>query len=396
MKTGIYGGSFNPIHKGHLTAAMSAARQLGLDRLFLIPASVPPHKQLSADSATPQQRLEMTVLATAEMDCKVEVLDIELRRTGKSYTSDTLRELKAQYPEDELWLLMGTDMFLSFHTWHEPDVILSLASLAAFSRTEEGEDEEFAAQEKFLEETFGANVVTLRNPDVIEISSTEVRAALPAGDGEEYLTAAVYGYILRHGLYGTKADLKHLTEEELRCVALSYLKPKRMAHVLGTEETAVRLARRYGADEKEARIAALLHDCTKKLNMEEQLVLCEQYGLQLDEMQRWALKLQHAITGAAVARHVFGVSDEVYEAIRWHTTGKADMTALEKVIYLADYIEPTRDFPGVEELRRVVWEDLDRGLLLGLEMSVQEMESWGNPVHEDTLRARDFLAEQLR
>lgn len=396
MKTGIYGGSFNPIHRGHLTAAMSAARQLGLDRLFLIPASVPPHKKLSADSATPQQRLEMAVLATAEMDCKVEVLDIELKRTGKSYTSDTLRELREQYPEDEFWLLMGTDMFLSFHTWHEPEVILSLASVGAFSRTVEGEDEEFAAQERFLEQTYGARVATLENPDVIEISSTEVRAALPKGDGEEYLTAAVYGYILRHGLYGTKTDLKKLSMNELRCVALSYLKPKRMAHVLGTEEEAVRLARRYGVDETEARVAALLHDCTKKLGLEEQLQLCEQYGVQLDEMQAWALKLQHAITGAEVARDVFGVSDAVYEAIRWHTTGKADMTTLEKVIYLADYIEPTRDFPGVEELRKAVYEDLDRGLLLGLQMSVQEMENWGNPVHEDTLRARDFLAQQLR
>ena len=396
MKTGIYGGSFNPIHRGHLTAAMSAAKQLGLDRLFLIPASVPPHKKLSADSATPQQRLEMAVLATAEMDCKVEVLDIELKRTGKSYTSDTLRELREQYPEDEFWLLMGTDMFLSFHTWHEPEVILSLASIGAFSRTVEGEDEEFAAQERFLEQTYGARVVTLENPDVIEISSTEVRAALPKGDGEEYLTAAVYGYILRYGLYGTKTDLKKLSMNELRCVALSYLKPKRMAHVLGTEEEAVRLARRYGVDEQEARTAALLHDCTKKLGLEEQLQLCEQYGVQLDEMQAWALKLQHAITGAEVARDVFGVSDAVYEAIRWHTTGKADMTTLEKVIYLADYIEPTRDFPGVEELRKAVYEDLDRGLLLGLQMSVQEMENWGNPVHEDTLRARDYLAQQLR
>ena len=396
MKTGIYGGSFNPIHRGHLTAAMSAARQLGLDRLFLIPASVPPHKQLSADSATAQQRLEMTVLATAEMDCKVEVLDIELKRTGKSYTSDTLRELKVKYPDDELWLLMGTDMFLSIQTWHEPEVIMSLASIGAFSRTVEGEDEEFAAQEKFLEETYGARVVTMENPQVIEVSSTQVRAALPKGDGEEYLTAAVYGYILRHGLYGTHADMKKLSLAELRCVALSYLKPKRMAHVLGTEEEAVRLARRYGVDEAEARTAALLHDCTKKLGIDEQLALCEQYGVHLDAMQTWALKLQHAITGAEVARDVFGVSDAVYEAIRWHTTGKADMTALEKVIYLADYIEPTRDFPGVEELRKAVYEDLDRGLLLGLQMSVQEMENWGNPVHEDTLRARDFLAEQLR
>ena len=82
-------------------------------------------------------------------------------------------------------------MFLSFHTWHEPEVILSLASIGAFSRTVEGADEEFAAQERFLEQTYGARVATLENPDVIEISSTEVRAALPKGDGEEYLTAAV-------------------------------------------------------------------------------------------------------------------------------------------------------------------------------------------------------------
>ncbi len=396
MKTGIYGGSFNPIHKGHLTAAESAARQLGLDRLFLIPASVPPHKILSADSAAPQQRLEMTVLATAEMSCQVEVLDIELRRTGKSYTSDTLRGLKEQYPDDELWLLMGTDMFLSLQTWHEPEVIMSLASIGAFSRTVEGEDAEFAAQKQFLEAAYGARVVTLKNPDVIEISSTQMRAALPVGDGEEYLPAAVYGYILRHGLYGTHADLTKLNADELRCVALSYLKPRRMAHVLGTEQEALRLAQRYGVDEEEARVAALLHDCTKKLSIEEQLALCEKYGAKLDDLQRSALKLQHAITGAEIARDVFSVSDAVYEAIRWHTTGKADMTTLEKIIYLADYIEPTRDFPDVEELRKVVYEDLDRGLLLGLEMSVQEMENWGNPVHEDTLRARDFLAQQLR
>ena len=396
MKIGIYGGSFNPIHKGHLTAAESAVRQLGLDRLFLIPASVPPHKQLSADSAAPQQRLEMTVLATAEMECRVEVLDIELKRTGKSYTSDTLRALKEKYPDDELWLLMGTDMFLSLQTWHEPHVVMSLASIGAFSRTMEGEDTQFAAQKRFLEETYGARVVTMKNPDVIEISSTQVRAALPAGKGREFLPAPVYGYILRHGLYGTNADLNSLTTEELRCVALSYLKPKRVAHVLGTEQEALRLARRYGVDEDEACVAALLHDCTKKLSIEEQLALCEKYGVKLDDLQRSALKLQHAITGAEIARDVFGVSDAVYEAIRWHTTGKADMTALEKVIYLADYIEPTRDFLGVEELRCAVYEDLDRGLLLGLEMSIQEMENWGNPVHEDTLRARDFLVQQLR
>ena len=169
------------------------------------------------------------------------------------------------------------------------------------------------------------------------------------------------------------------------------LKAKRCAHVLGTAATAVKLAEKYGVDVHRAEVAGLLHDCTKKLSMPEQLALCEKYGIALDELEKKALKLLHAKTGAALARDVFGVDDEIYNAILWHTTGKPDMTVLEKVIYLADFIEPTRDFPGVDALRRTVWEDLDRGLLMGLEMTVEEMEEMGNPIHVNTLAARDYL-----
>ena len=174
-------------------------------------------------------------------------------------------------------------------------------------------------------------------------------------------------------------------------MALSCLKHKRIPHVLGTEQEAIRLAERYGADVEKARVAALLHDCTKKLGMEEQLELCRRYGIQLDELEQKALKLLHAKTGAAIARDVFGVDEETYQAIWYHTTGRAGMTTLEKVMYLADYIEPSRDFPGVETLRRVCYEDLDRGVLLGLEMTVEEMTEMGNPVHRATLEARDAL-----
>ena len=96
-------------------------------------------------------------------------------------------------------------------------------------------------------------------------------------------------------------------------------------------------------------------------------------------------------TGAALARDVFGADDEIYNAILWHSTGKANMTLLEKVIYLADYIEPNRDFDGVEDLRKVVWEDLDKGLEMGLAMTVEEMEQMGNPVHHNTLQALEYL-----
>ena len=391
MRIGIYGGTFNPIHRGHMSAAREAMEQLGLDKLLLVPASVPPHKVLPEGSASPEERLEMANLATAEISRKAEVLDIELRRTGKSYTCDTLREIRQMYPDDELWLLMGSDMFLSLHTWYQPEVILSLAAVGAFSRVESDEEEIFHRQKRFLEEHYGARVDIIRNPEVVEVSSMEIREALANGQGAEYLPEAVYGYILRKGLYGTHCDLKHLTPEELRPIALSYLKPKRMPHVLGTEQEAVRLAEKYGADVTDARIAALLHDCTKKLSLAEQLALCEAYGIELDELERKALKLLHSKTGAAIARDVFGVKDEIYQAILWHTTGKPDMTLLEKVIYLADYIEPTRDFDGVDRLRKAVYEDLDKGLLMGLNDTIREMEERGNPIHHNTLEARNYL-----
>ena len=107
-----------------------------------------------------------------------------------------------------------------------------------------------------------------------------------------------------------------------------------------------------------------------------------------------ALKLLHARTGAEIARDVFGVNDNVYQAIRWHTTGKADMTLLEKIIYMADYIEPTRSFTDLTELRALTYENLDKGLLLGLEMAIEDLKAMGNPVYHHTVEARDYLKKE--
>ena len=394
MKIGVYGGTFNPPHLGHVTAARAVFELLKLDLLLLVPDGQPPHKMLPPGSPTPEQRLEMTRLACEQLGLgeKVRTLDLELKREGRSYTAETLRQLHQQYPEDELWLLMGTDMFLTLQAWREPGEILSLAGIAAFGRTEEDTEELFSVQRDYLYRTYPqARIFTLTIPGVVDVSSTELRTMLARGEGGNLLPPAVYGYILREGLYDTRADLKHLPLRTLRPVALSYLKHKRIPHVLGTEQEAIRLAERYGADVEKARVAALLHDCTKRLDMEEQLALCRQYGIRLDALEQQALKLLHAKTGAAIARDVFGVDDEIYRAIWWHTTGHAGMTLLEKIMYLADYIEPSRDFPGVDKLRAVCYKDLDEGLLMGLEMTIEEMTSMGNPVHHATIEARDAL-----
>ena len=398
MKIGIYGGTYNPPHLGHLAAAKAVFELLQLDRLLLIPAGTPPHKVMPAGSPTNEQRLEMTRLAAEQLDLgdRVQVLDLELHRQGKSFTSDTIAELKRQYPEDELWLLMGTDMFLTFQTWHAPEEIVANAGIAAFGRTETDTEELFSVQREYLVKTYpGAKIFTLTIPGVVEISSTELREQLAKGEGGNFLAPAVHGYILRQGLYQTPVDLKKLTLPQLRSVAISHLKHSRIPHVLGTEEEAVRLARRYGADEEKARRAALLHDCTKRLGLEEQLAICERYGLDVDEEERKSAALLHSKTAAALARYVYGEDEEVCGAICWHTTGRADMTKLEKILYIADYIEPTRDFPGVEELRKKVYADLDAGVLMGMENTIALMQRRGEPIHSNTTRARDALRERI-
>ena len=182
MKIGIYGGSFNPPHLGHLTAAQAAVAALGLDRLVFVPAGIPPHKDLAPGSPSPDQRLELTRVAADQllMPERTEVWDAEVHRAGKSYTADTLEEAARRWPGDELWLLMGTDMFLTLHQWAEPERILRLAGVCAFGRTEADGEAVFAPQRDYLSRTYpGARLTTITVPGLVDISSTQLRELLP-------------------------------------------------------------------------------------------------------------------------------------------------------------------------------------------------------------------------
>ena len=393
MKIGIYGGTFNPPHLGHMAAAKAAVAALGLDKLLLIPAAIPPHKALPSDTPAPEHRLAMVEKWADGMGAGAEVSALELEREGKSYTSDTLRAIRQTYPDAELWLLMGTDMFLTLHLWHEPEVILSLAGICAFGRTEQDGEALFAPQREQLQKNFDAKITTITLPGLVDISSTRLREQLENGGGGQYLLPSVYGYILMHRLYGTKADLKKLDLNQLRACSYSMMRAKRIPHVMGVEEEAVKLAQRWGADPELARRAGILHDCTKYYELPEQLDICEEYGVRLDALEQKAVKLLHSKTGACIARGVFGQPDAVYDAIFWHTTGKADMTTLEKVLYIADYMEPNRDFDGVERLRHLAYTDLDKAMLLGVEMTIQEMQQRQVHIHTNTLQARDWLRQ---
>lgn len=387
MKIAIYGGTFNPPHRGHVESLQAVYEQAKPDRVLVIPASIPPHKELAAGSPDAEKRLELTRLAFKEIPY-AEVTDMELTRTGKSYTSDTVEELLRKYPDAELMLAMGTDMFLSFETWHEYRYLIDNVTMLVFARRE-GEDEKIFKYGEYLESKYGAKINYIMH-DPLPISSSEIRRLLPRRLGRELLPGVVFARIVKNGDYAAKPDFPWLREQ-----SYAYLSPKRIPHVQGCEWEAVRLAKRWGESEEDAAEAGILHDITKKLVLSEQLILSEKYGIINDTYETANVKLLHAKTGAALARDLFNISDRVYSAIRWHTTGKPDMTLLEKIIYMADYIEPNRDFPGVDRLRKLAYEDLDAAMVLGLKMSLEDIRSYGAEPYEVTVSAYEWYKAKL-
>ena len=386
-RIGIYGGTYSPPHIGHLKAAEFAVEACKLDRLLLIPTGVSPHKEMSS-GATSEDRLRMLRLSAAGIE-RAEVSDLELKREGRSYTVDTLGELKAQYPDSELVLMMGTDMFTSFLTWREPERIMTLATLAVFCRGERGELERIAAQKAALE-AMGAKIELVHNP-VTAISSTDLRRMLVFGCADPFLMPGVGDYIRENGLYGTGKNRKNLSIEELEAEVVALLNPNRVAHVLGCRDCAVELAKLYGENEVDAARAGLLHDITKAIDGPLQLTLCAEYGIVLDTFSRSFPKTLHALTGSLVAERIFGENENVVSAICHHTTGRANMTRLEKIIYIADYVERNRDFPGVEQMRALAYTDLDRAVLMGLESAVAHVKRQGQGLAPATLEALEFL-----
>lgn len=384
MKIAIYGGSFNPPHLGHLEAAKTVCAELAPDKLLIIPDNIPPHKAMDPGSPTAEERLALCRIAFRSI-LGAEISDMEIRRRGKSYTAHTVRELRGRYPDDELFLVVGSDMLLSFEEWYEFEYLLSECTLAVVSREEDDLDA-LRAHKALLSEKYAARVHILQHAP-LPMNSSEIRVWLRLRLGSDLLDNAVYAEIIRRRYYEAMPELCWLRE-----AVKPYLSPRRVAHVAGCESEAVLLAMRYGEDAEAAAEAGILHDITKKLSYDEQLILCDKYGIILDKDQLANEKLLHAITGAAFARDVFGVSDAVYDAIRWHTTGKPDMTLLEKIIYMADYVEPTRDFPGVEKLRALAHEDIDAAMALGLEMSLADIRSGGVAPHKDTVEAVEWYA----
>ena len=191
-----------------------------------------------------------------------------------------------------------------------------------------------------------------------------------------------------------------MTENEMMKKLQTMQKERRFNHTLGVVAEAERLAPKFGVDVKKARIAALLHDCAKNLDEkcgEDFFVLCQRYGVKLDECARNERALVHAFLGAAVAYKDYGVEDhEILEAIYYHTTARANMTSLEKLIYIADMTEPGRTIEQTDEIRRLVEIDVDEALIYAIGCSIKHVIRKGTLIHPDSVHALNYLIEHRR
>lgn len=387
MRIAVYGGSFNPPHLAHRYVVETAMKKLNADKFIVIPAAEPPHKALALGSPSAMERLKLTRLAFSDLE-EVLVSDLEILRSGQSYTYLTIEQLKAFYPDAHFSLIIGTDMLTSFETWKNFDWLLANVELAVLAR-DESEIAEIKEHSKYLKKKYSAKIRYIETKPM-PMSSSEIREDLQNGEAVDLLNDRVYARLVQKRSYGIVPNTKWLREK-----AYAMLKTKRIAHVAGCEIEAVKLAEFWQENVQDAKEAAILHDITKKIVREEQLKICEKYGIIVDIIERESDKLLHAKTGAYIAADVFGVSKRVQDAIFWHTTGKANMNLLEKIIYIADYIEQTRDFEGVETLRKLAYEDLDKALVLGLKMSVEGLSLAGYAVHDKTLEALSYYENEV-
>ena len=407
MKIGLLGGSFDPFHKGHESLIDGALRSGIVDAVIVIPSGRNPFKSGRNVTAAPY-RYYMTKGAVEE-DFKgrnVFVSDIELIYAGTSFTLTTIKEisktsyirafLKANGIKDSkasenhmFFWITGSDVLPTFEKWHKADEILKIAGLLVASRPGDGVD--VHEQIIRLENVFGF----VPDIDVFEIDGIEAASSDMRKDKNfEDTPAFVSEFIKTHDLYPEQNPLDLASDEAVEefcedaITLYRYLGQKRLLHTLNVGILSLKYAGIYDKSLCDrALIAGELHDCAKELDeaLQTEMSIERTGDLFLDK------KLLHSPVGAVMAQREFGISDpEILDAITYHTTGRGNMTLLDKIVYLADKLEPSRTYADLTKERKLAETDIDEALKLCVKSVKKKFESRGQRIHPITI---DFMNE---
>jgi nicotinate-nucleotide adenylyltransferase len=373
-KIAIMGGTFDPIHIGHLVTAEAVRAEFFIDEVLFIPTGTPPHKSKRAVTSS-EHRYLMSVLATAA-NPHFNVSRLEIEREGFTYTIDTLRELRALYGENtKLYFITGADAINQILLWKDAQELFNLCTFIAVTRPGYAQKELFERVEK-LKRQFKHEIKFLEVP-ALAISSSDIRDRKRNSRPIKYLvTESVENYIEKHRLYQEEMYLEIDTKASMEEYVKQRLSPKRYSHTKQVILMALELAAIYEVNEEKVFVAALFHDIAKEFSHEELLEACKKYAIDLDDYEKENLEVVHGKVGAKILEDVWGIKDkEVLSSIIFHTVANAHMGKIEKIIYLADMLELTRKpFKGIDELRAYAKKDLDFAMFKALEASKEYIE----------------------
>ena len=424
-KIGVIGGTFDPVHIGHLMLADQAASYCNLTKILFVPSGLPPHKDKTKITAA-AHRIEMVRLAIGTDDL-YGVSTIECDNYGVSYTYITLEKFRGIYGRDaELYYIIGSDVLKYITKFRNCRQIFDSCILLAATRPgfDQKATESLAGE---LVDAYGARIEIFNFPE-IGISSSLLRSKIAGGESVRYmLPDSVIEYIKRNGLYAVGEETvlpgywesipepvepapqscdgggrdDHTRIGRIKRIVASRLSINRFRHTLRVMETAGRLADLLGADREKAVAAGLLHDCMREVPFEELINICESGGLRVTEEDRLVPVVLHAPAASIEAGKLLGgVGADITEAIACHTTGRDGMGLLAKILFVADAIEPERDYEAARVARLMLDADhanaideaqLNAAVLFLLEKQIEHIKENGRVIHPDTLRARNWL-----
>ena len=396
VKLGLMGGTFDPIHIGHLRIAEEVREALALDKVLFVPAGQPVFKR-DQEVTDAETRFAQVSAAVAD-NPYFEASRIEIDRPGDTFTVDTLRELHARFPNAELYFIVGSDAAESIGKWRNVAEIAELAHLAvAAGRPDSANADELRAS-ILAAAPFDLHIVQVSS---LEISSSDIRRRIAEGKSVRYLVPdeASGRAACLMGMRQAAQSLASSGEEALskefykarKAELAGRVSAKRFEHVMGVAKTAKKLAERYGVDPRKAKLAGLLHDWDKGLDDEQARARVRELGLE-GSIDPWVVenmpRVLHGYTAAAALGREFPeIPADVLQAIDRHTTAAVDMSDLDKILYIADALEPNRTFGRIDELREAAKTvSLD-------ELYFQTYEYWTlllferrQPLHPDTMR----------
>lgn len=375
-RVGVLGGTFDPIHEGHLILARQARAFAHLDQVLILPMARPAHREAEA---TAEQRLQMCRLAL-EGEEGLSLSEIGIFAASR-YTADTLNILHREYPDTEFTFIMGADKLPSLPYWHEADKLFALCDFLCFPRKGIFID---AALEKVR--LAGARVAMM--PEICApYSSTMIRAQTAQYQDAAGLPKKVLRYMAENGLY----------QEDFLPRLKGMMNPRRFKHTLGVRQEAVRLAEIHGVPLQKAALAGLLHDCAKGMPQAQMAQIARENHLISDEEMFSSGAMMHGPVGAYVAKTKFGVQDEdVLHAIRSHTIGRPGMTMLELCIFVADATEMGReDYEGLKEIRKLAQHSLPAAALKSLRQTQAYVERSGRPFFSIARMTMEYLENIL-